>query len=149
MAKIKWSETLGFLGWNRVKSIRRLGKLSQAEVAEGSRISIATLYNIEHGYEKTTTQETKEKLAQFFKCDVEDIFPAQMIGNITEEEYDRQKRIEREDYQNLVRQRDLYRALSKKISVEEKLWLMDKPSLYGKRLEELAKRHSVEIPPSG
>ncbi|MGB7297612.1 MAG: hypothetical protein WBC70_18700 [Candidatus Aminicenantales bacterium] len=60
------------------------------------------------------------------------------------------KKIERlpadQDFRELMRQRDLFKALSKKISVEEKIWLMGKPNLYGRRLEALAKKHGVEIP---
>jgi transcriptional regulator with XRE-family HTH domain len=52
------------------------------------------------------------------------------------------------DFLELVRQRDLYRELSKKISTEEKFWLMSKANLYGQCLKELAKRHGVEIPPA-
>jgi DNA-binding XRE family transcriptional regulator len=88
--KIKWDPAPPGIGWNRIKALRKMGGLNQAQVAVGAGISIATLYNIEHGYEETTTDETKKKLADFFKCDVEDIFPAQMVGNIPKEQYNRQ-----------------------------------------------------------
>ena len=35
--------------------------------------------------------KTRKKLADFFKCDIDDVFPAQMVGNITKEQYDRRK----------------------------------------------------------
>lgn len=89
MAKIKWEPASPGIGWNRVKSLRKKMGLNQATVAVGAGISIATLYNIEHGYEQTTTLDTKKRLAKYFKCDVQDLFPAQMIGNETKEEYDR------------------------------------------------------------
>ena len=89
--KIKWEPVLPGIGWNRVKALRKKMGLNQIQVAAGADISIATLYNIEHGYEATTTMETKEKLAKFFECDVDDIFPAQMIGNETKARYDQKK----------------------------------------------------------
>jgi DNA-binding XRE family transcriptional regulator len=87
MPKIRWEPAPAFVGWNRVKSLRKIKGLSQTEVAAGSDISIATLYNLEHGYEQTTTPETKKKLARFFECEVDDIFPAQMIGNKPREKF--------------------------------------------------------------
>jgi DNA-binding XRE family transcriptional regulator len=89
--KIKWELVPAGIGWNRVKALRKKMGLNQTQVAAGAGISIATLYNIEHGYEETTTMETKEKLAKFFECDVDDIFPAQMIGNETKAKYDQRK----------------------------------------------------------
>jgi DNA-binding XRE family transcriptional regulator len=89
--KIKWEPAPPGIGWNRVKALRKKMDLNQTQVAAGADISIATLYNIEHGYEETTTIETKEKLAKFFECDVDDIFPAQMIGNETRAKYDLRK----------------------------------------------------------
>ncbi len=92
MAKIKWKKVPDMLGWNRIKSLRKEEHLNQAQVAVGAGISIATLYMIEQGYEEKTTEETKRKLAKFFECDVEDIFPAQMVGNITQKEYEKKNK---------------------------------------------------------
>jgi transcriptional regulator with XRE-family HTH domain len=89
--KIKWKPVPPMVGWNRIKALRKLKGLNQIQVAASAGISIATLYNIEHGYEETTTAETKEKLAKFFECDIDDIFPAQMIGNETKVRYDQRK----------------------------------------------------------
>jgi transcriptional regulator with XRE-family HTH domain len=52
------------------------------------------------------------------------------------------------DFLELIELRDLYRALSKKISVKEKFWLMDKVNLYSRRLRELAKRYDVKVGPA-
>jgi len=102
MAKIKWDETAGFLVWNRVKSLRLIQKLNQAELASGAGISIATIFNIEHGYDATTTEETKKKIADFFKVDIDDIFPAEMVGSITKEEYFRQQRMKKSRHHLLL-----------------------------------------------
>ncbi len=81
MRKIKWDPAPAFIGWNKLRSLRESQGLTQAQVAVGAGISIACLWYLEAGFESRTTQKTKEKLAQFFKCDVEDIFPAEMVGN--------------------------------------------------------------------
>jgi len=86
MRKIKWDPAPDFLIWNKVKSLRKKGGLTQPQVAVGANISISTLWMIESGYEEKTTKETKRKLAKFFKCEIEDIFPSQMIGNQTRAE---------------------------------------------------------------
>ena len=83
MAKIKWDlKNIGNrIVWNRVKSLRKEMKLNQAQVAVGSGIAVNTLYSIELGNDERTTDVTKQKLADFFKCDIDDIFPAEMIGD--------------------------------------------------------------------
>jgi len=87
MAKIKFDNAPDFLVWNKIKSLRKEKQLTQPQVAVGAGIAIATLWMIESGYDAKTTQETKQKLANFFKCAVSDIFPSKMIGNITEQEF--------------------------------------------------------------
>ncbi|MBA7614660.1 hypothetical protein ES703_21929 [subsurface metagenome] len=87
MAKINWEKVPDFLIWNKVKTLRLERKFKQIKVAAGADISISTLWMIESGYEKKVTDETKKKLAKFFKCDVDDIFPAEMIGNKPFQEY--------------------------------------------------------------
>jgi len=92
MAKIKWKKVPDFMVWNRVQSLRREMNLTQLQVASRAEISIGTLSFIEKGYDENTTEETKRKLAKFLDCEVEDIFPAQMIGNITKEKYEEKKK---------------------------------------------------------
>lgn len=86
MTKIKFDPAPAFLVWSRIKVVRKERGLTQPQVAVGAGISISTLWAIESGYEEKTTEETKRKLAKFFKCDVDDIFPSQMIGNKSKEE---------------------------------------------------------------
>ena len=94
MAKIRWQKAPDRLIWNKVKSLRKKKKLKQAQVAVGADISITTLWMIESGFEKKTSDETKQKLADFFDCNIEDIFPAEMIGNEPREKFlDKAKRI--------------------------------------------------------
>lgn len=87
MAKIKWDKVPKMICWNKIKALRKVRGLSQPEVAVGAGVSITTIYNLELGYEERTMDKTKKKLAKFFKCDVDDIFPAEMIGNKPKEEY--------------------------------------------------------------
>lgn len=87
MAKIKWDKIAKMVCWNKIKTLRKIRGLSQPEIAVGAGISITSVYYLELGYEERTTEKTKKKLAKFFKCDVEDIFPCEMIGNKSREEY--------------------------------------------------------------
>jgi len=87
MQKIKWDPIPDFIIWNKVKTLRKRRGLNQPQVAVGADISITTLWFIESGFDKKTTIETKKKLADFFECEVDDIFPAEMVGNQTKEEF--------------------------------------------------------------
>lgn len=86
MAKIKWNKVPKMIYWNKLKTLRKARGLSQSEVAVNAGVSITTIYNLELGYEERTTDKTKKKLAKFFECDIDDIFPCEMIGNQTREE---------------------------------------------------------------
>jgi transcriptional regulator with XRE-family HTH domain len=85
--KIKWDPVPAFVGWNRVKSLRKFRGLSQAEVAVGADVSVVTLYSLEMGYEERTTDEVKKKLTKFFDVDLDDLFPVEMVGNQPREKY--------------------------------------------------------------
>ena len=65
--KIKWDPAPPGIGWNRIMVLRKMGGFNQAQVAVGAGISIATLYNIEHGYEKTTTDENEKEISRLFQ----------------------------------------------------------------------------------
>ena len=75
------------LVWNRMKALRKERGLTQPQVAVGAGISITSVYYLELRYEARTTEKTKKKLAKFFKCDIEDLFPCEMIGNKPRAEY--------------------------------------------------------------
>lgn len=94
--KIKWETAPENIMWNKVKALRKKYGLRQAEVAQGADIAISTLWLIEQGFDKKTTKETKDKLAKFFECDVDDIFPAEMVGNQTREEYFKNKQSQKD-----------------------------------------------------
>jgi len=81
--KIKWDlkNIPSRMVWNRVKSLRENMKLSQIQVATGAGISVTTIWMIEQGFDEKTTEMTKQKIADFFKCDILDIFPSEMIGS--------------------------------------------------------------------
>jgi DNA-binding XRE family transcriptional regulator len=81
MKTIRWLPAPDFIGWNKVKALRKERGLTQPEVAVGSGISIACLYYLEAGFESRATQKTKSKLAKFFGVEVDDLFPCEMIGN--------------------------------------------------------------------
>ena len=81
MAKVKWNPAPGCVGWNKVKALRRAQGLSQAQLAVGAGVSMTTVYNVEMGYEDRLTDRVKSGIAKFFDCDVDDLFPCEMIGN--------------------------------------------------------------------
>jgi len=81
MAKIKWAPAPEMVRWNRLKSLRRERGMTQPELAVGADLAVATIYHIEAGHDDRTTEEVKQKLARFFDCDVEDLFPVEMIGD--------------------------------------------------------------------
>jgi len=87
MSKITWKATPSMIAWNKLSTLRRERGLTQLQVAASSGVSIATLWFIEQGFDKKTSLKTKQKLAIFFKCDVDDLFPVEMIGNITLEQH--------------------------------------------------------------
>jgi len=87
MAKIKWASVPATLRWNRLKYLREERGYTRQVVAVGAGVSTMTLYLLENGFEKKSTTETREKIARFFKCDVEDIFPADRIGDVSHDEF--------------------------------------------------------------
>jgi transcriptional regulator with XRE-family HTH domain len=87
MAKIKWASVPTVIRWNKLKALRKERRLSQPQVAVGAGLAISTIYFLELGYEERTTEETRQKLASFFECDVDDLFPVDMIGDVPREEY--------------------------------------------------------------
>ena len=87
MAKIFWNDAPPFCRWNRLRSLRKERGLSMAQLAVGAGLSISVVYHLELGHEDRTTEETKTKLAGFFDCDVDDLFPLERIGNQPREEF--------------------------------------------------------------
>jgi DNA-binding XRE family transcriptional regulator len=69
-----------FIIWNRLKAMRLGRGLSQTQAAAGAGVSIATLWMLESGFDKKTTDETKEKLARYFGVKISDIFPVEVRG---------------------------------------------------------------------
>ena len=87
MAKITWKQVPSMIGWNRLRNLREEKRLTQLQLAANAGISIAKLWMLEQGYDGKTTNQTKRKIVKFFGCDISDLFPTQMIGNITLEQY--------------------------------------------------------------
>ena len=61
------------------------------------------------------------------------------------------KRLAEISYAVLLRDRDLYRKVEKKVTFEEKITLLDFSGdyrTYQRNLLKLARRHGVEIPPA-
>lgn len=61
---------------NRLRIALALSKAKQAEVAEFTGIATANLSNIVNGKYSALTIETGRKLADYFGCAIEDLFPA-------------------------------------------------------------------------
>lgn len=87
--KFKWnlSAIPCFVGWNRLRALRKNLGLTVAELSKKTKTSTATIIMIEAGMDAHTRKVTKNKLAKFFRCKVSDIFPVEMLGAITKEEY--------------------------------------------------------------
>jgi len=85
--RISWEKVPGQVGWNKIRSLRKAKGLSQAQIAVGAGVSLTTVFYLELGYEARTSEEIKKKLAEFFDCDVDDIFPCEMLGNEPREKY--------------------------------------------------------------
>lgn len=98
MSKINWDlKNVGArIAWNKVKTLRLEKKLTQVQLSAYSGVAIATIWMIENGYDKTTSKRTKQRLATFFKCNVSDLFPVEMIGNQTREEYIKSKQTQKD-----------------------------------------------------
>lgn len=79
-----------FVEWNRLKSLRKNRRLNIAQFCEKLKISTATYFYLESGVD-TGSVKLKQRVADFFSCEVSDIFPVEMIGSITKEEYLRRK----------------------------------------------------------
>ncbi len=79
-----------FYCWNRLKSLRDSYRLSQSALAFKSGVSQTTILQCEAGNDANTTDSVKKRLADFFDCKIEDIFPTDMIGKIPEREFLRQ-----------------------------------------------------------
>lgn len=87
MEKINWEQRPSFFVWNKIKRLRKERGFSQLQVAAAADISITTLWMIESGFDGKTSLKTKRKLATFFNCDIDDIFPCEMVGDQTKEEF--------------------------------------------------------------
>lgn len=81
MAKITWSRMPDGIGWNKARSLRKASGLTIAEVAVGAGLPEPTVQRIETGKEGLASITARKKLAAFFKCDLEDVFPAEMVGD--------------------------------------------------------------------
>lgn len=83
MGKIKWDlKNVGSrMVWNRLKSLRKEKNLTQLEVAKGTGLSLTWIAYAEKGFDDNISDQAKQKIADFFQADVDDIFPTEMIGN--------------------------------------------------------------------
>ena len=67
--------------WNRLRVLRRFSGLSQVALAAGSGVSLPTISDLERGGGRGHNLSTLKKIASFFNREVEDIFPAEMLGD--------------------------------------------------------------------
>ena len=80
------SDVPPFVEWNRLKSLRKNRRLNIAQFCEKLKISTATYFYLEAGVD-TGSEKLKKKVADFFGCEISDVFPVLMIGSITKEEW--------------------------------------------------------------
>jgi DNA-binding XRE family transcriptional regulator len=64
--------------------------LNIAQFCEKLKISTATYFYLETGVDSGSVK-LKQRIADFFGCQISDIFPVEMIGSITKEEYLKRK----------------------------------------------------------
>jgi len=83
MGKIQWdySKIGDRIVWNRLRSLRKERGLTQLEVAKGTGLSIVWIGFAEKGYDNNISDKAKQKIADFFECDISDIFPTEFIGD--------------------------------------------------------------------
>ena len=79
-----------FCEWNRLKSARKNRRLNIAQFCEKLKISTATYFYLETGVD-TGSVKLKQRVADFFGCQISDIFTVQMVFSITKEEYLKRK----------------------------------------------------------
>ena len=60
---------------NKLKEKREQAGLRQIDLATLCGVGIATVWNLEHGYDVRAKEETKEKIATGLKVKVEELFP--------------------------------------------------------------------------
>lgn len=60
----------------RIRTARKLAKLTQVQVAAGVGLTQAALSDIERKRWGSTSTDTAHKFAAFFGCAIEDLFPA-------------------------------------------------------------------------
>lgn len=89
MSKINWDlKNVGSrIAWNKLKTLRLEKKLTQVQLSVHSGVAVATIWMVESGFDRATSEGTKRKLATFFKCNISDLFPAAMIGSRPRDEY--------------------------------------------------------------
>jgi len=82
MNKIQWdySKISDRIIWNRLRSLRKEKGLTQLDVAKGTGLSIVWIGFAEKGYDNNISNKAKQKIADFFECDISDIFPTEFIG---------------------------------------------------------------------
>lgn len=85
--KKKWRSPGPMVVWNKLKRLRIESDLTQTQVSAFTSVAVSTIWAIENGYDRRTTNKTKKSLADFFQVNVEDLFPVEMIGYRTRDEY--------------------------------------------------------------
>jgi len=61
---------------NRLNAARRIAKLTQIDVAEGTGFTQPYVSAVDSGKHATITVDNARKFAVFFGCSIEDLFPA-------------------------------------------------------------------------
>jgi transcriptional regulator with XRE-family HTH domain len=75
-----------FLRWNRLRAMREARGLSLNELAVYAGVSASLVWMLEKGYSQAS-QPVKKRLAKFLQVKIDDLFPLEMIGEITLEQF--------------------------------------------------------------
>lgn len=73
--------------WNRLRALRRACGLTQMELAVGAGVILPTITELEGGMGSRRGPEAYRRIAGFLNCEVEDIWPAEMVGSLTLDEF--------------------------------------------------------------
>lgn len=81
MRTIQWPETKDFQCWNKLRILRKTLNLTLVDVAAGVGVSINTISICEKGFEDMVSEDIKHRIAKYFDCKFEDLFPAERVGS--------------------------------------------------------------------
>jgi len=91
--------------WNRLKALRRARGLSQTQLAIGAGVVIVLITELEGALGSRRKKRAEKRIAAYLGCKPEEVFPAEMIGAQTLDEFIAQALKDREFIERLSKDR--------------------------------------------